>query len=84
MAMSAQPDFCHACVLIEWHGVSILPDPFIPEQGEIERFTFKNLPPRIDYVLITHGHHDHFVFESLHTGSGRSSCRGAPLCQGEV
>jgi L-ascorbate metabolism protein UlaG (beta-lactamase superfamily) len=60
--------FGHACVLIEWQGVSILTDPFIPvipEQGGIERFTFGDLPPRIDYVLITHTHHDHFVFESL-------------------
>lgn len=60
--------FGHACVLIEWQGVSILTDPLIPvipEQGGIERFTFGDLPPRIDYVLITHTHHDHFVFESL-------------------
>ncbi len=60
--------FGHACVLIEWQGVSILTDPFIPvipKRGGIERFTFGDLPPRIDYVLITHGHHDHFVFESL-------------------
>lgn len=60
--------FGHACVLIEWQGVSILTDPFIPvvpRQGGIDRFTFADLPQRIDYVLITHGHHDHFVFESL-------------------
>ncbi|MGQ0593713.1 MAG: MBL fold metallo-hydrolase [Gammaproteobacteria bacterium] len=60
--------FGHACVLLEWRGVSILTDPFIPvlpEQGGIERFSFEDLPTRIDYVLITHGHHDHFVFESL-------------------
>jgi L-ascorbate metabolism protein UlaG (beta-lactamase superfamily) len=60
--------FGHACVLIEWQGGSILIDPFIPlmpKQGGIERFTFADLPLQIDYVLITHGHHDHFVFESL-------------------
>ncbi len=60
--------FGHASVLIEWQGVSILTDPFIPvipEQGGIERLTFGDLPSRIDYVLITHEHHDHFVFESL-------------------
>ncbi len=60
--------FGHACVLLEGKGVSILTDPFVsvsPKQTEIDRLTFKDLPSRIDYVLITHGHHDHFVFESL-------------------
>lgn len=60
--------FGHASVLFEANGVSILTDPFIsvsPQQSEVERFTFRDLPERIDYVLITHGHHDHFVFESL-------------------
>lgn len=60
--------FGHACVLLEGNGLSILTDPFIsisPRQGGIERLTFTDLPAKIDYVLITHGHHDHFVFESL-------------------
>ncbi len=60
--------FGHACVLLEGKGVSILTDPFvstIPKQAGIDRLTFKDLPAQIDYVLITHGHHDHFVFESL-------------------
>lgn len=60
--------FGHACVLTEWNGVSILIDPFIsvvPEDGGIDRFTYTDLPPQIDYVLITHAHHDHFVLETL-------------------
>ncbi len=60
--------FGHACVLFEANGLSILTDPFIsisPQRNGTDRLTFKDLPEKIDYVLITHGHHDHFVFESL-------------------
>jgi len=60
--------FGHACALIEYGGVSILVDPLIavrPSQREIERFCFDDLPQRIDYALVTHGHHDHFVIETL-------------------
>ena len=58
----------HACVLIEWNGISILTDPclgVIPAAVNGERFTYEDLPARIDYVLITHAHHDHFCVESL-------------------
>jgi hypothetical protein len=58
----------HACVLIEWNGISILTDPCIglkPVKGGVERFTYKDLPEKLDYVLITHNHHDHFCLESL-------------------
>ena len=60
--------FGHASALIEFNGVAILIDPFLsvkPSQGGIERYTFQDLPAKIDYVLITHAHHDHFVFETL-------------------
>ncbi len=58
----------HACVLVEWKGVSILTDAFIPvmpAEGGISRLTFQRLPRQIDYVLITHNHQDHFSLESL-------------------
>jgi len=58
----------HACVLVEWKGVSIMTDPWVgvmPREGGLERITFADLPERIDYALITHGHHDHFVVETL-------------------
>lgn len=60
--------FGHACVLIEWNGVSVLTDPFIaimPDEGGLDRFTYMDLPEKIDLVLITHTHHDHFVPETL-------------------
>jgi L-ascorbate metabolism protein UlaG (beta-lactamase superfamily) len=60
--------FGHACALIECGGVSILVDPLIairPTRCDVERLGFDDLPSRIDYALVTHGHHDHFVIETL-------------------
>jgi L-ascorbate metabolism protein UlaG (beta-lactamase superfamily) len=60
--------FGHACVLLETLDVSILIDPLVagrPLGSTIDRFSYDDLPNRIDYALITHGHHDHFVIETL-------------------
>ena len=59
--------FGHACVLIESRKVNVLFDPVISykSDGGIERYTYADLPDRIDYVLITHNHHDHCMLESL-------------------
>ncbi|MCY1079871.1 MBL fold metallo-hydrolase [Archangium lansingense] len=58
----------HACALVEWKGVTVLVDPVIsarPAGGGMTRRTFHELPPRIDYVLITHNHPDHLHIETL-------------------
>lgn len=71
----------HASVLIEWNGVSILTDPHIglmPSEGGIERLTYDDLPEKIDYVLITHNHHDHFSIESLLRLRHRIECLVVP------
>jgi L-ascorbate metabolism protein UlaG (beta-lactamase superfamily) len=60
--------FGHACLLVEHCGISILIDPLIavrPRRRDLERFSYDDLPAHIDYVLVTHGHHDHFVIETL-------------------
>jgi len=59
--------FGHACLLIESEHTSILCDPVIsyPCASGLERYSFCDLPEQIDYVLITHNHQDHCMFETL-------------------
>lgn len=60
--------FGHACILIETRDVSILVDPLISYYGyhsDVEHFSEADLPDVIDYVLITHNHQDHILFETL-------------------
>lgn len=59
--------FGHACILIESQGVSMLFDPVLSYtyESSISRYTYANLPDSIDYVLITHNHQDHVLFETL-------------------
>ena len=60
--------FGHACILIETAEVSILVDPLVSYYGyesSVEHFSDIDLPDEIDYVLITHNHQDHILFETL-------------------
>lgn len=59
--------FGHACILIESQGTSMLFDPVLSYTYEngISRYTYLDLPDTIDYVLITHDHQDHILFETL-------------------
>lgn len=77
--------FGHACVLAEYRGVSILTDPFVapvPTEGGAPRLTFRDLPERIDYALVTHGHCDHFVLETLLRLRHRLDCLVVPRSYG--
>lgn len=59
--------FGHACVLLETNSTSILFDPVISyaiNEG-IPRYSFEDLPDLIDYIVITHNHLDHVMFETL-------------------
>lgn len=57
----------HACILIQTKSVSILFDPVIsyPIDSDIVRYTFHDLPEQIDFVILTHNHQDHLMFETL-------------------
>lgn len=59
--------FGHACLLIETADVSILVDPVVATERlpDVTHFTFADLPPRIDFLFISHGHQDHFCPEVL-------------------
>lgn len=60
--------FGHACILIETKELSILIDPLISYYGyvsKVDHFSYEDLPETINYVLITHNHQDHVLFETL-------------------
>ena len=60
--------FGHACMLVQTKSVSILFDPLLSypiKKSEVPRYTFEDLPDQIDYVIITHNHQDHLMFETL-------------------
>lgn len=60
--------FGHACILVETKDISILVDPLISYYGyhsDVQHFSDSDLPDMIDYVLITHNHQDHILFETL-------------------
>lgn len=59
--------FGHACVLMETRNVSVMTDPLISysHPSELFRYTYLDIPETIDYVVITHSHADHLMFESL-------------------
>lgn len=58
--------FGHACVLFQTVDVSILFDPFYSTEFAPDgRLTIDDLPEKIDYVVLTHCHQDHFSIEML-------------------
>src|SRR6266545_1141549 len=59
--------FGHACILVETEQFNILCDPVLSYtyESSISRYTYADLPDSIDYVLITHDHQDHVLFETL-------------------
>jgi L-ascorbate metabolism protein UlaG (beta-lactamase superfamily) len=59
--------FGHAAVLLETADVSVMLDPSLgyPSNDGVDKFSYFDLPPVIDYVLLTHNHLDHVLFETL-------------------
>lgn len=59
--------FGHACILLETSTMSMLFDPVLSYtyESKVSRYTYQDLPDSIDYVVITHNHQDHVLFETL-------------------
>ena len=54
-------------LFVETSDVSILFDPVLSYtyESDISRYTYDDLPEKIDFVVITHNHQDHILFETL-------------------
>ncbi len=72
----------HACLLMQTDQVNIITDPVIgyPFENCSPRFTYADLPERIDYLLITHNHQDHVLIEHLLQLRGRVDTVIVPRC----
>jgi L-ascorbate metabolism protein UlaG (beta-lactamase superfamily) len=59
--------FGHACILLETPNMNMLFDPVLSYtyESDVSRYTYQDLPDSIDYVVITHNHQDHVLFETL-------------------
>jgi L-ascorbate metabolism protein UlaG (beta-lactamase superfamily) len=64
--------FGHACLVLQTPEVTIMTDPWVSSQAaKTDRYTYRDVPDHIDLVLITHGHQDHIVLETLLALRGR-------------
>ena len=59
--------FGHACVLLESAQSTVLMDPALSWEryAPDAPLSMRDLPGRLDYLVISHGHHDHFSPEML-------------------
>jgi L-ascorbate metabolism protein UlaG (beta-lactamase superfamily) len=76
--------FGHATLLLEGAATTIMTDPSVGYEGtaNIDHFSFADLPDRIDYVLITHNHQDHVLFEVLLQLRHKIGTIVVPKCHG--
>jgi L-ascorbate metabolism protein UlaG (beta-lactamase superfamily) len=64
--------FGHACLVLQTAQAALVTDPFISaDTAAGDRFTYRDLPDWIDLVLVTHGHQDHIVLETMLALRGR-------------
>jgi L-ascorbate metabolism protein UlaG (beta-lactamase superfamily) len=64
--------FGHACLVMQTPESAIITDPWVSaDTAAAGRYTYNDLPDHIDLALITHGHQDHIVLETLLQLRGR-------------
>lgn len=64
--------FGHACLVMQTSQAAIITDPWVSaDAAATDRFTYRDLPDHIDLALISHGHQDHIVLETLLALRGR-------------
>jgi L-ascorbate metabolism protein UlaG (beta-lactamase superfamily) len=64
--------FGHACLVLQTPDAAIITDPWVSaDSAATGRYTYQDLPDYIDLALITHGHQDHIVLETLLQLRGR-------------
>jgi L-ascorbate metabolism protein UlaG (beta-lactamase superfamily) len=64
--------FGHACLLMQTAQAAVITDPWVSTEASAgDRYTYRDLPDHIDLALITHGHTDHVVMETLLQLRGR-------------
>jgi hypothetical protein len=70
--------------LMEDGTTTIMSDPSVGYEGTaaIDYYSFSDLPDRIDYVLITHNHQDHVLFEVLLQLRHKIGTIVVPKCHG--
>jgi L-ascorbate metabolism protein UlaG (beta-lactamase superfamily) len=62
----------HACLLMQTPEAAVITDPWVSADSSAgDRYTYQDLPDHIDLALITHGHSDHVVLETLLQLRGR-------------
>jgi L-ascorbate metabolism protein UlaG (beta-lactamase superfamily) len=73
--------FGHACLVMQTPQATVITDPWISADAEAtDRYTYADLPDHIDLALITHGHQDHIVLETLLQLRGRVGTVVVPRC----
>lgn len=64
--------FGHACLVLQTPQGTVMTDPWVSSDSSATgRYTYRDVPDYIDLVLITHGHQDHIVLETLLSLRGR-------------